>query len=83
MNCPDLPLSEIAGQADARNSADPVAVVNSLGAIWSDDFDAYASGELDISQVTCCRCTCRPCRCPAFGTPEYLALVDFRHGRKR
>ncbi len=51
--------------------------------IVSDDFDAYASGRLDASEVTCALCMCAPCRCPKFGTPGYLALVDFRHGRRR
>lgn len=52
-----------------------------LGAIWSDDFDAYASGELDASKVHCALCMCAPCRCPPFGTPEYFKLLNWRHGR--
>jgi hypothetical protein len=60
---------------------DPSAVLDRLGAIWSDDFDAYASGELDASKLHCALCQCAPCRCPEFGTPAYFALVDFRHGR--
>ncbi len=59
----------------------PAAALGKLGAVWSDDFDAYADGELDISQVHCALCQCAPCRCPEFGTPEYFALIDFRHGR--
>jgi hypothetical protein len=62
---------------------DPRAALGQLGAIWSDDFDAYASGQLDASRVHCALCMCAPCRCPAFGTPEYFALIDFRHGRTR
>lgn len=58
---------------------DPKAALDSLGAIWSDDFDAYASGELDASKV----CECAPCRCPAFGTDAYFELLDQRHGRTR
>jgi hypothetical protein len=59
----------------------PVAALAALGAVWSDDFDAYAGGELDASKLHCALCQCAPCRCPAFGTPEYFALIDFRHGR--
>jgi hypothetical protein len=61
---------------------DPRAILDQLGAIWSDDFDAYAGGEIDTSKVHCALCMCAPCRCPAFGTPEYFALLDFRHGRQ-
>lgn len=63
-------------------AADPVEALAALGAIWSDDFGAYASGQLDASQVTCALCMCAPCRCPEFGTPAYFALVNFRHGRR-
>jgi hypothetical protein len=62
---------------------DPVGVLNALGAIWSPDFDAYASGQLDASRVRCALCTHAPCDCPPFGTPEYFALIDARHGRNR
>jgi hypothetical protein len=58
-----------------------VVVLDKLGAIWSDDFDAYASGQLPIEQVRCALCQCAPCRCPQFGTPAYFALLDQRHGR--
>jgi hypothetical protein len=61
----------------------PSEALDQLGAIWSDDLDAYASGELDASQVTCALCFCAPCRCPAFGSAAYFALLDFRHGRQR
>ncbi len=60
---------------------DPVDAVNSLGALWSDDFGRYAAGELEVSQVRCVLCKHAPCGCPPFGSPEYLALVDRRHGR--
>jgi hypothetical protein len=62
-------------------ATDPRAALEQLGAIWSDDFDAYASGELDASKLHCALCQCAPCRCPAFGTDAYFALLDFRHGR--
>ncbi len=60
---------------------DPVDAVNTLGALWSDDFDRYASGEIEVSQVRCVLCRHAPCDCPPFGSPEYYALVDRRHGR--
>ena len=43
---------------------DPHKVLDQLGAIWSDDFDAYASGELSASKIHCALCQCAPCRCP-------------------
>jgi hypothetical protein len=64
-------------------SADPVDALNRLGAIWSPDFDAYASGQLDASRVRCALCQHAPCDCPEFGTPGYFALIDARHGRNR
>ncbi len=60
---------------------DPVDAVNTLGALWSDDFERYAAGELEVTQVRCVLCQEAPCDCPPFGTPEYMALVDRRHGR--
>ncbi len=69
----------------ARRNADsdPVAAVARLGAIWSPDFDAYASGQLDASRVRCALCGHAPCDCPEFGTPAYFDLIDARHGRNR
>jgi hypothetical protein len=70
-------------EGDARDAAtDPVAALDSLGAIWSDDFDAYAGGERDASKLHCALCQHAPCECPEFGTPEYFALIDRRHGRR-
>lgn len=43
--------------------ADPRAALDALGAVWSPDFDAYASGQLDISQVRCVLCRKAPCEC--------------------
>lgn len=60
---------------------DPRKALDQLGAAWSPDFDAYASGELDASKIHCALCMCAPCRCPAFGSAAYLALLDSRHGR--
>jgi hypothetical protein len=62
---------------------DPEAVLDSLGAVWSPDFDAFASGELPASACRCVLCGTAPCSCPEFGTDEYFALVDRRHGRTR
>lgn len=42
---------------------DPVGALEELGAVWSPDFDAYASGQLDISQVRCVLCRQAPCAC--------------------
>lgn len=64
-------------------SSDPVDAVNELGAKWSPDLDAYATGELKAHQLRCAVCANAPCRCPQFGTPEYFALVNRRHGRDR
>ena len=33
-------------------SSDPREILDQLGAIWSDDLGAYASGQLDASQIT-------------------------------
>jgi hypothetical protein len=72
-------------RADARpdTPADPPGTSSGLSVIWSDDFAAYATGQLAVGQVTCALCMCAPCRCPAFGTPAYFALIDVRHGRNR
>jgi ADP-ribose pyrophosphatase len=61
----------------------PVAALAALGAVWSADFGAYASGQIDAAAVRCVLCGQAPCGCPPFGTPEYLALVDRLHGRAR
>ena len=61
----------------------PRKVLDRLGAVWSPDFDAYASGQLDASQIRCVLCGRAPCDCPPFGTPEYFALIDAPHGRDR
>lgn len=63
-------------------AGDPAAALAKCASvIRSPDFDAYASGELGISQVRCVLCTHAPCSCPEFGRPEYFALIDKRHGR--
>ncbi len=66
----------------AAIAPDPRSLLSQLSAAWSPDFDAYATGQLDASQVRCVLCTRAPCRCPEFGTSEYLALLDKRHGRR-
>jgi hypothetical protein len=70
--------------ARRRNAVrNPVAALGVLDTVWSPDFDGYASGQLDLSQVRCVLCGHAPCDCPPFGTSEYLALVDRAHGRTR
>lgn len=64
-------------------AGDPVAAARALGAIWSEDLDAYAAGQIDAGRITCALCLCRPCRCPPFGSPDYMRLLDARHGRRR
>ncbi|MET8985797.1 hypothetical protein ABZW49_10150 [Nonomuraea wenchangensis] len=59
----------------------PKETVDVLGAQWSPDLDAYASGQINASEVRCALCRHAPCDCPEFGTPEYFALLDKRHGR--
>jgi hypothetical protein len=56
--------------------------LDALGAKWSPDFDAYASGRKSAAQVRCVLCRHAPCDCPPFGTPAYLALVNRLHGRR-
>lgn len=60
---------------------DPRAILDQLGAVWSPDFDAYASGQLDASRIRCVLCQLAPCQCPPFGSPGYFALLDARHNR--
>ena len=62
--------------ADAAGRA-----LGQMGAVWSPDFGAYASGQTVASAVRCVLCGHAPCDCPPFGTAAYLALVDRLHGR--
>ena len=52
-----------------------------MGVLWSPDFDDYVSGRKTASEIRCALCGLCPCACPEFGTMEYFALVDYRHGR--
>jgi hypothetical protein len=61
---------------------DAVEAVNALGAKWSPDMDAWLTGDVELHEMRCALCTKRPCACPEFGTPEYFALIDARHGRQ-
>lgn len=67
------------GQAPAlpapRAADDPVGVLRALGAKVSPDLDAYASGEIDASQVRCLLCGVAPCHCRQCEAPylRYLA----------
>lgn len=62
--------------------SDSVDAVNALGAKWSPDADAFMSGEIDAADMRCALCLKSPCQCPPFGTPEYFALVEKRHGKR-
>lgn len=63
-----------------RRNKNAVKIVNRLGAHWSPDLDAYASGQLDIAQVRCALCRIAPCQCPPFMSAEYVALIKRVHG---
>jgi hypothetical protein len=66
---------------------DPVTVLAELGAAWSPDFEAYASGRLSVAQIRCLMCEQAPCDCEAlgltFGSDAYFARLDEIHGRRR
>jgi len=71
------------GKTRPDGTRDPAAALAALGAVWSPDFGAYASGQLDTSAVRCVLCGHAACGCPPCGPPEYLALADRLHGRTR
>jgi hypothetical protein len=54
-----------------------------ISAVWSPDFEAYATGALDASAIRCALCEKAPCACPEFGSPEYFELLDRRHNRQK
>ncbi|MBN1172720.1 MAG: hypothetical protein JXA67_11150 [Micromonosporaceae bacterium] len=64
-------------------NADPVNLLNQLGAQWSPDMGAYLAGDIELADMRCALCGGKPCQCPPFGTSEYFALIDRVHGRKR
>ena len=45
------------------SAADPRELLEQLGAVWSPDFDAYASGALPAHLVRCVLCQTAPCAC--------------------
>lgn len=47
----------------------------------SPDLGDYATGKKTAAQTRCALCGKAPCACPAFGAPEYFALVDRVHGK--
>jgi hypothetical protein len=49
--------------ARQKSGPDPVKTLKKLGAKWSPDFDAYASGNLPAYMVRCVHCGCAPCEC--------------------
>jgi hypothetical protein len=46
-----------------KSGPDPVKILKKLGAQWSPDFDAYASGQLPAHKVRCVLCGKAPCEC--------------------
>jgi hypothetical protein len=72
----DLVAAEV---AEALVASGPVGVrVRGMSVVPSPDFEAYAEGLVDSPR--CALCGLSPCACPPFGTPEYFALLDVRHG---
>lgn len=67
--------------ADGPRYERPSAIMQRT--IWSPDFDAWVRGDIPLSKVRCVLCEQEPCECPEFGTPEYFALCDKRHGITR
>jgi hypothetical protein len=55
--------------------SDAMDVLKALGAQFSPNFDAFASGEITVSQIQCllcgkAPCECRPCpKCTWHGAP--------------
>lgn len=76
-------FDELAAEvADVLVASAPVGVrVRGMSIAVSPDFAAYAEGLVDCPR--CVLCGLQPCACPPFGSPEYLALLDVRHGRLR
>lgn len=65
---------------------DPREILEQLGARWSPDFEAYASGQMPAHMVRCLMCESAPCECSArglvFGSAAYFARTDAMHGRE-
>lgn len=62
-----------------RIDLDPVQILADLGAaVWSPDFDAYASGTLPAWMIRCVLCGKAPCKCRYCEAPyrSYLAPED-------
>jgi hypothetical protein len=47
----------------ADDTPDALEILNRLGAKWSPDFDAYASGAIPAWMVRCVLCETAPCKC--------------------
>jgi hypothetical protein len=56
--------------------ADPRAALVALGARFSPDLDAYASGRLPLSRVRCVLCGAAPCQCRQCAAPYLRYLAD-------
>ena len=56
------------------NEPTATEVVTALGGIIAADLDSPCP--------TCVLCESQPCSCPPFGTREYFALVNRRHGKR-
>lgn len=70
-----------AGIPDATHHEKEYDMAKKISVKVSPDLSAYAAGELNASQIRCALCQHAPCDCPPFGTPEYFALLDRRHGK--
>lgn len=61
------------------SAVDPVAAVDELGAVWSPTLDQHIATGGAVPLV-CVLCQISPCACPPFGSDEYLAQFNRRHG---
>lgn len=80
----DVDVDDQAGPGRPRPA--PAAAGRGPSVLWSPDFDDYATGRIGAEQIRCVLCEQAPCACPPMGSPEsrspeYLALIDRRHGR--
>src|SRR5260221_94372 len=62
-------------------SSDRPDMPEGMSVVWSPDLDRYLAGE-NPGTIRCAICKNAPCECPAFGSDEYIALLDKAHGRR-